>query len=98
MITSNPPCLILKKGDWIKKIIIQNIMQELDEERRFILKPKSIIDTSNRNLRNRTITKFSIRWKNLSTKMLHGNMRYSRESMHNYTVLKGHACLKHEGM
>ena len=46
-------------------MIVQIEMPALDEEGRFILEPEGIIETRIKNLRNRQILKFMIKWKNL---------------------------------
>jgi hypothetical protein len=54
---------LLKEGD---KIPVQNILSEINEKRKVILEPKTIIlETRIKQLRNRAITKYLIKWKNL---------------------------------
>ena len=57
--------LCLKKviGD---KLPIQTILPELDKERKIILEPEAVIETRTRQLRNRSISEYLIKWKNLS--------------------------------
>ena len=55
----------------LKKVIgenlpIQTILPELDEEGKIILEPESVIETRTRLLRNRSISEYLIKWKNLS--------------------------------
>ena len=47
------------------KIPIQSIMPELDEEGKLILEPEKISETRMKQLRNRVITEYLIKWKNL---------------------------------
>jgi hypothetical protein len=55
-------CLKKVIGD---KITIQTIFLELDEEGKNILEPKSITDTRIRQLRNRSISEYLIKWRKL---------------------------------
>ena len=55
----------------LKKVIgdknpIQTILPELDEEGKVILEPEKISVTRTKQLRNRVITEYLIKWKNLS--------------------------------
>jgi hypothetical protein len=56
-------CLKKVIGD---KIPVQNIFPELDEEGKIILEPEDITDTRIRQLRNRSISEYLIKWKKLS--------------------------------
>lgn len=58
-------CLKKVIGD---KIPIQTILLELDEEGKIILEPEVVIVTRIRQLRNRSISEYLIKWKNLPTK------------------------------
>ena len=56
----------------LKKVIgdkhpVQTILLELDEEGKIILEPKVITETTTQQLRNRSISKYLIMWKNLPT-------------------------------
>ena len=55
-------CLKKVIGD---KIPVQTILPELDEEGKIILEPKVITETRIHQLRNRSISKYLIKWKNL---------------------------------
>lgn len=55
-------CLKKVIGD---KIPIQTIFPELYEEGKIILDPEAITDTSIRQLRNRSISEYFIKWKKL---------------------------------
>lgn len=55
-------CLKKVIGD---KLPVQTILPELDEEGKIILEPEEIIDTKIRQLRNRSISEYLIKWKNL---------------------------------
>ena len=55
-------CLKKVIGD---KLPVQTILPELDEEGKIILEPEEIIDTRIRQLRNRSISKYLIKWKSL---------------------------------
>eukprot|EP00253_Pinus_taeda_P024878 PITA_24878 len=58
------PYKVLQKiGD---KLLVQTILPELDEEGKFILEPEAVIETRTRQLRNRSITEYLIKRKNLS--------------------------------
>jgi hypothetical protein len=50
------------------KIPVQTILPELEEEGKIILEPEAITDTRIRQLRNRSISKYLIKWRKLSTK------------------------------
>ena len=55
---------MLKKviGD---KIPIQTIFPKLDEEGKTILEPEAVMETRTRQLWNRSISEYLIKWKNL---------------------------------
>jgi hypothetical protein len=55
-------CLKKAIGD---KIPIETILLELDEEGKIILEPEAITDTRIRQLRNRSILEYLIKWKKL---------------------------------
>ena len=55
-------CLKKVIGD---KLPIQTIFLELDDEGKIILEPEAITDTRGRKLRNRSISEYLIKWKNL---------------------------------
>jgi hypothetical protein len=55
-------CLKKAIGD---KIPVQTIFPELDEEGKIILEPEAITDTRIFHLRNRSISKYLIKWKKL---------------------------------
>ena len=46
---------------------VQTILPELDEEGKIILEPEAVTKTWTRNLRNRSISEYLIKWKNLPT-------------------------------
>ena len=47
------------------KIPVQTILPELDEEGKIILDPEVVTETRIRQLRNRSISEYLIKWKNL---------------------------------
>ena len=49
------------------KIPVQTILLELDEEEKIILDPEVVTETRIYQLRNRSISKYLIKWKNLPT-------------------------------
>ena len=49
------------------KILVQTIFPKLDEEGKIILDPEVIIEARIRQLRNRSISEYLIKWKNLPT-------------------------------
>jgi hypothetical protein len=55
-------CLKKVIGD---KIPIQTILPELDEEGKVILEPEKISGTRTKQLRNRVITEYLVKWKNI---------------------------------
>ena len=57
-------CLKKVIGD---KLPVQTIFPELDEEGKIILEPEVFIEIRTRQLRNQSISKYLIKWKNLST-------------------------------
>jgi transposase InsO family protein len=57
-------CLKKVIGD---KILVQTILPELDEEGKIILEPEAITDTRIRQLRNRSISEYLIKWRKLPT-------------------------------
>ena len=56
-------CLNKVIGD---KLTVQTIFPELDEEGKIILEPEAVTETRTRQLRNRSISEYLIKWKNLS--------------------------------
>ena len=50
-----------------EKIPVQTIFPELDEEGKIILEPEAVMETRTRQLRNRSISEYLIKWKNLPT-------------------------------
>src|SRR5277367_2864096 len=55
----------------LKKVIgdnlpVQTIFPELDEEGKIILEPEAVTETRTQQLRNRSISEYLIKWKNLS--------------------------------
>jgi hypothetical protein len=58
-------CLNKVIGD---NIPVQTIFTELDEKRKIILEPESITDTKIRQLRNRSILEYLIKWRKLPAK------------------------------
>ena len=56
----------------LKKVIgenlpVQTILPELDEEGKIILESEAVTETRTRQLRNRSISEYLIKWKNLPT-------------------------------
>ena len=45
--------------------LVQTILPELDEEGKIILEPEAVMETRTRQLQNRSISKYLIKWKNL---------------------------------
>ena len=56
---------IKKKKVIDDKLPIQTMLPELDEEGKTILEPKEITEIRTRQLRNRSISEYLIKWKNL---------------------------------
>ena len=50
-----------------ENILVQTIIPELDEEGKIILEPEAVTETRTRQLRNRSISVYLIKWKNLPT-------------------------------
>ena len=50
-----------------EKILVQTIFPKLNEEGRIILELEAIMETRIRQLQNRLISKYLIKWKNLPT-------------------------------
>ena len=55
-------CLKKVIGD---KLPVQTILPELDEEGKIILEPEAVTETRTRQLRNRSVSEYLIKWKNL---------------------------------
>ena len=49
------------------KLPFQTIFPELDEEGKIILEPEVVMETRTRQLQNRSISEYLIKWKNLTT-------------------------------
>jgi hypothetical protein len=47
------------------KILVQTILPEINEEGKIILEPETILETRIKQLRNRAITEYLVKWKNL---------------------------------
>ena len=58
-------CLKKVIGD---KLLVQTIFPELDEEGKTILEPEAVTETRTRQLQNRSISEYLVKWKNLPTK------------------------------
>ena len=57
---------------FLKKVIgdklpVQTTLPDIDEEGKTILEPEAVTETRNRQLRNRSISEYLIKWKNLPT-------------------------------
>ena len=61
--TFHVSCLKKVIGD---KLPVQTILPELDEEGKIILETEAVTKTRSRQLRNRSISEYLIKWKNLS--------------------------------
>ena len=57
-------CLKRVIGD---NLPVQTILPELDEEGKIILEPEMVTEKRTRQLRNRSILEYLIKWKNLPT-------------------------------
>jgi len=55
-------CLKNVIGD---KLPVQTIFPKLDEEGKIILEPEAVTETRTRQLQNRSISEYLIKWKNL---------------------------------
>ena len=51
-----------------KKIPVQKILSKLDEEGKIILEPEVATETRTQHLRNRSISEYLIKWKNILAK------------------------------
>ena len=49
-----------------QQVIVTDELPPMDDEGHLVLQPKAIIDTTERQLRSRTVREFFVRWKNLS--------------------------------
>ena len=58
-------CLKKVIGD---KLLVQKILLELDEEGKIILEPEAVMEKRTRQVRNRSISEYLYKWKNLPTK------------------------------
>ena len=56
-------CLKKVIGD---KLLVQTIFLEIEEEGKIILGTEAVTETRTRQLRNRSISEYLIKWKNLS--------------------------------
>ena len=57
-------CPLIQK---LQKIPIQTILPEIEEEGKTILEPGAVTETRTRQLRNRSISEYLIKWKNFPT-------------------------------
>ncbi len=55
------------KKDIGDKLPFQTILSKLDEEGKIILEPEIVMEIRTRHLRNRSTSKYLIKWKNLTT-------------------------------
>ena len=88
-------CLKKVIGD---KIPVQIILLELEEEYKIILEPEAITDTRIFQLRNRSISKYLIKWRKLLLKIPLGKMRLLYRSIQSYSSIADNTCLKERGM
>jgi transposase InsO family protein len=88
-------CLKKVIGD---KIPVQTILPELDEEGKIILEPEAITDTRIRQLRNRSISEYLIKWRKLRLKIPLGKMSLLYRSIQSYSSIVDNTCLKGRGM
>ena len=51
----------------LQKIPIQTILPEIEQEGKIILEPGAVTETKTQQLRNRSISEYLIKWKNLPT-------------------------------
>jgi hypothetical protein len=72
--------------------------QKLDEEGKIILEPEAITDTRIHQLRNRSISKYLIKWKKLPAEDPLGKMSLLYRSIQNYSSVVDNTCLKERGM
>ena len=82
----------------MKKIPIQTIFQELDEEGKIILELEAFTKTRTWQLRNRSISEYLMKCKNLPLKNLHGRMRILYKSIRSYSSVEDNTFLKERGM
>ena len=80
------------------KIPVQTIFPELDEEGKIILEPEAITDTRIRQLRNRSILEYLIKWRKLLAEDSTWEDEYLYRSIHNYSSVADNTCLKGRGM
>ena len=87
----------------LKKVIgenlpIQTILPKLEEEGKIILEPEAVTETRTRQLQNRSISEYLIKWKNLPTKILNGRMKILYKSTRSYSSIEENNFLKERGM
>ena len=79
-------------------ILVQKILPELDEEGKIILEPEAVTEVRTRQLRNRSISKYLIKWQTYPLKILHGRMRILYKSKQSYSSVEDNTFLKERGM
>ena len=85
-------CLKKFIGD---KIPVQTILLEFDEEGKIILEPEVINETRIHQLRNRSISEYLIKWRNLPTE---DSTWEDEKSLQNYLSVEDNTFLKERGM
>ena len=92
------PCKVLQKIGTMAKIPVQTILPELDEEGKIILEPEAITDTRIRQLRNKSILEYLIKWTKLPAEDSTWEDDFLYKSMHSYSSVVDNTCLKGRGM
>ena len=88
-------CLKKVIGD---KLPVQTILPELDEEGQIILEPEAITETRTRQLRNRSISEYLIKWKNLLVEDSTWEDDNFIQKHQNYSSIEDNTFLKERGM
>ena len=87
----------------LKKVIgenipVQTIFPELDEEGKIILELEAIMETRTRQLRNRSISEYLIKWKNLPTEDSTWEDENLYRSTQSYASVEDNTFLKERGI
>ena len=79
------------------KIPVQTILPKLDEEGKIILDPKVVTETRIHQLRNRSISEYLIKWKNLPTEDSTREDEILYRSIQNFSSIEDNTFLKERG-
>jgi hypothetical protein len=88
----------LSCGSIVYSVFLVIIFVDLFRFLTIILEPEAITDTRIRQLRNRSISEYLIKWRKLSAEIPLGKMSLLYRSIQSYSSIVDNTCLKGRGM